>query len=82
MKRELYVIGTKATEGDIERLYYAEGFGVAPQWTYRGSANQYTNKREAIKEAKTLASPGRPVFVEKYHNPFGQDLTVWSSEGK
>lgn len=77
-ERDGYVIGRFATsEGKSSALFYAEGFCVYPQWTYRESANRYSSKREAIKEAKALKAEGLTVFVEPYHNPFYNVRPVW-----
>jgi hypothetical protein len=77
--RNVYVIGRFVT-GDNRRsdaTYYVEGFGISPTWTYRSGANQYTSKRQAIREAKSVVGPGYTAFVEPYHNPFGNVQPVW-----
>jgi len=58
-----YIIG-RQVEGCT--LYYAEGFGVYPQWTCRYSANQYSNKRDAQREARKVGG-----YVTFYARPFG-----------
>jgi hypothetical protein len=60
-----YIIGRETLDGGT--LYYAEGFCVAPQWTRRYNANQYSNKRDALREAKKVGG-----FVTTYARVLGR----------
>jgi hypothetical protein len=76
-----YVIGMVAPGADRSTAsYYVEGFGISPTWTYRQSANRYSNKRDAIRKARKLASVGRTVFVETYVQPCQGGQPVWISK--
>lgn len=67
MKRNLepdyYVIGREDIPG--QPAYYAEGFGFGPVWTGRSLANGYSNRRDALREARRVGG-----YVTRRHNPF------------
>ena len=79
--RMLYVIGR--FENDRPRRsgasFYAEGWLLPATWTYRQSANRYSNKRDAIREARKVSAMGYTTFVEPYHDPFRNVQPLWSN---
>ena len=74
-----YVIGHyRNDETRDASSFYVEGFLIAPAWTCRDSANRYSNKRQAIREARAVAAVGYTTFVEPFHNPFPHARPVTS----
>lgn len=75
-----YVIGHHIN-GEPNRSqadYFAEGWLIPPTWTSRRNANRYSNKRDAIREAKKYAQFGYTTFVEPFHDPFGNIQPIWA----